>query len=197
MKKPIRFCLRTITPIHIGCDEVYKPMAFVINENERKLISFDPFAFLKTLSDHDKITFAEICKKGTAVSILEIYAFMSKQRSNVVGDAVDVCPGLVEHYQKTLKISPRDVRTIQQELNRFMISRTAFTPNDNRPYIPGSSTKGVPRTAYLNHCQQMKSIPAQRGAKAKDLERTLLDGGSFDTDPFRMLKVRISPQSVK
>jgi CRISPR-associated protein Csm5 len=189
MKEPMRFCLRTITPIHVGCDDVYEPMAFVINEEERKLISFDPFAFLKTLSDHDKRTFAEICKKGTAASILEIYAFMSKHRSYVDGDAVDVCPGLVEHYQKTLKISPRDVRTVQQELNKFTISRTAFTPNDNRPYIPGSSIKGALRTAYLNHCQQMKSIPAQRGAKAKDLELTLLDGGSFDTDPFRMLKV--------
>ncbi len=35
------YYLQTLSPLHIGCDEVYEPMTFVINEKEGTLTYFD------------------------------------------------------------------------------------------------------------------------------------------------------------
>lgn len=188
MNETIHCCLRSISPVHIGCDEVYEPMAFILDEKHSKLLTFDPLDFLRQLDTPARKVFAGICKKGTIESILEIYRFMREKRFQ--GNEVGVCPGFVEQYHKTLALSPRDSRKIQQELNNFSISRTAFIPNSNRPYIPGSSIKGALRTAYLNMQAAKKKEPTPRGRNAaRDLEKTLLDGGSFNTDPFRMLRI--------
>ena len=188
MNETIQCCLRIISPVHIGCDEVYEPMAFILNENNYRLVHFDPLDFLRQLDVPAKKIFTGICKKGTIESILEIYKFMREKRFQ--GDEVEVCPGFIEQYQKTLALSPRDSKKIQQELNNFTVSRTAFIPNSNRPYIPGSAIKGALRTAYLKTQATKKNEPTPRGKNAaRDLEKALLDGGSFDTDPFRMLKI--------
>ena len=54
------------------------------------------------------------------------------------------------------------------------------------PYIPGSSIKGALRTAYLGKLATDLGIKGRKD-RAKDLEVELL-GGSFKTDPFRMVK---------
>jgi len=92
--------------------------------------------------------------------------------------------------EKTLSIPLMDTKKIQQELNNFIIARTSFGLSDNRPYIPGSAIKGSIRTAYLNARAKVKEESRPRGkGSAKELEKTLLDGGEFSTDPFRMVKV--------
>ena len=106
------------------------------------------------------------------------------------GKEVRIPAGLKQQYVKTLSISLKDTIKIQQELNNFTISRTAFNPNTNLPYIPGSAIKGALRAAWLNRKQSEKKLPKLSDArKAKDLEKRLLDGGEFATDPFRMIKV--------
>ena len=188
MKGPVRFCLKIVSPVHIGCDETYEPMAFLVDEDSGKLVSFDPFEFVRNLARKDRDELTAICKKGTAASILEIYRFMRKRR--FPGSVVDLCPGFLDHYQETLAISPRDTKKLQKELNNFSIARTAANPNTGRPFIPGSSIKGALRTAYLNARAATARLgrPGGRNA-ARELEERLLDGGKFETDPFRMLKV--------
>lgn len=188
MKEIFKYRLRTVSPIHIGCDEVYEPMAFVLNENQRELVSFDPLEFFRELDARERACFIEICKKGSIESILELYKFMRGRRPP--GRMVQVCPGLVDHYQKTLGIPTKDSKRIQQELNNFTIARTAFNTNSNQPYVPGSAIKGAIRTAYLNRQAAAKRVARQKGSGAtKQLEKMLLDGGDFQTDPFRLLKV--------
>lgn len=188
MNKTMKCYIHTISPVHIGCDEVYEPMGFIIDQGRKKLISFDPLDFFKGLDDKGQQEFASICQKGTPESIIEIYNFMHGK--NVEGHAVNVCPGLIMHYKKNLSLSGKDKKYIQKEINNFSILRTAFNPNTNKPYIPGSSIKGAIRTAWMNHLAKNKHISTPRGKNAaKDLERNLLDGGNFETDPFRMLKV--------
>ncbi|OIP91924.1 MAG: type III-A CRISPR-associated RAMP protein Csm5 [Syntrophaceae bacterium CG2_30_58_14] len=197
MKDPNLFSIRVLSPVHIGCDEVYEPMSFVIDENAGRLISFDPQTFIRGLGEGDKRNFSEICRKGTLESLLELYKFMRGR--NVPGHAVNICPGLVDDYRRTLRLSVTDGRKIQQELNNFSIARTAFNLYTQLPYLPGSAIKGAFRTAYLDRQSQSRSGAAGRqvdggptrvsGREAKELEKTLLDGGSFETDPFRMLKI--------
>jgi CRISPR-associated protein Csm5 len=163
-------------------------MGFVVDEKANQLIAFNPLDFVKTLSVGDKQAFLEICRKGTISSILEVYLFMRRKRCN--GKVMEVCPGFIENYRKTLSIPLHDSRRIQQELSTFAIARTAFNPSDERPYIPGSAIKGALRTAYLNSCAAAQQISTPGGkSPARDLEAKLLDAYTIETDPFRLLKV--------
>jgi len=183
----ITLYLKTICPVHIGCDEDYEPTGFVIDEQSQELISFDPIDFIKSLDDVSRKKFSEICAKGTVESRLELMKFMSLKKCD--GARVKVSPEFVTHYKDKLKL-PSDRRRIQQELNSFTIGRTMFNPNTNQPYIPGSSIKGALRTAWLNEMQKKKNLPRETDPrKEKDLQKKLLDGGSFATDPFRMVKI--------
>ena len=49
MKQIFRCYLRTLAPVHIGSDEVYEPMGFVINENTKQMTVFEPVKFFSQL----------------------------------------------------------------------------------------------------------------------------------------------------
>jgi len=188
MKESFRCFLKIISPVHIGCDEVYEPMGFVLDEQSGRLIVFDPLSFIAMLGDEQRKNFSAICMKGTISSILEIYQFLKGRQA--AGRTINVCQGFLDQYQKTLSIPLQDTKKIQQELNNFIIARTSFGTSDNRPYIAGSAIKGSIRTAYLNAQAKVNNVPRPEGkGSAKELEKTLLDGGEFSTDPFRMVKV--------
>lgn len=184
--KQIHQCfIKTISPLHIGCDEVYEPMGFVVDENRNELTAFDPITFISQLDENDKKRFSDICSRGTLESILEIYKFLRRRKTN--GKTVQLCSGFVVHYNKTLSI---DKKRIKNELNEFSIYRTSFLSADDRPYIPGSSVKGSLRTAYLNRLGQSQHIPTPSGKyAASDLEKKLLSYVDIPDDPFRLVKV--------
>jgi len=188
MKESFKCFLKTLSPVHIGCDEVYEPMGFVMDEHAQQMVVFDPLSFISQMEDVDKQRFSEICSQGTVSSILEIYKFLKDRTAE--GRRIDVCQGFVDHYNETLAIPAKDKKRVQQELNRFTTERTSFFPSGHRPYIPGSAVKGALRTAYLNAMAKKKKVPTPQGRyAAKDLEKALLDGGEFDTDPFRLVKI--------
>lgn len=196
--------LENISPIHVGCDEVYEPTGFSVNEKEGYLVIFDPLVFIRNLSEADMEKFSAICKKGTIQSILEIYRFLNNRPAK--GRKVDVCNGFMDHYQQVLGLPSGRV---QNELNRFLIQRTSFCTSDQRPYIPGSAIKGALRTAYLNHLAQKAGDysgklkqPSKgggrgpRGQKEHEiLEQLLLNldvippKDRISKDPFRLVKV--------
>src|SRR3990172_8409203 len=184
MEKPLKVRLHIISPVHIGCDDVYEPTSFVIDEKKKKLIEFDPMNFIKSLSPQDKQEFNDICIEGNVSSIVKMYNFISSKQ--VKGREVEISNELIAHYKKVKSLSTSNERGIRQELNQFTISRTAYNPHNNLPYIPGSSIKGALRTAYLGKLATDLGIKGRKD-RAKDLEVELL-GGSFDTDPFRMVK---------
>ncbi len=187
MKSVYECYIRTLSPLHVGCDEVYEPMGFVVDEPARELIAFDPVEFISGLDSGEKKRFSGICAKGTVESILEIYKFLKGKPA--LGKRVQLCAGFVSHYNKTLGISTSDKRKIQQELSRFAISRTSFLSGDGRPYIPGSAVKGALRTAYLNRMASKNPMPTPRGKyAATDLEKKLLSYDDLSADPFRLVK---------
>lgn len=184
MEKPLKVRLHIMSPIHVGCDDVYEPTSFVIDEKKRKLIEFDTMDFIRNLSPRDKQEFTKICMEGNVSSIVKLYNFISNKK--LVGREIDVSGGLITHYNNVKKLSTNNESKIRQELNQFSISRTAYNPHNNLPYIPGSSIKGSLRTAYLSKLATDMGIKGRKD-RAKDLEVELL-GGSFRTDPFRMVK---------
>ena len=101
-----------------------------------------------------------------------------------------ICEGFISHYRQNIAMKPTD-KNVQQELNRFSISRTAFNGHDNRPYIPGSAIKGALRTSYLNYLAAGKVVNYDRRDRsaAQTLEKQLLQYDKLEKDPFRLLKV--------
>jgi CRISPR-associated protein Csm5 len=192
MTRSTRYRLLVLSPAHLGCDEVYEPTSFYLDESTGTLGPFDPLRFIDSLDPAGRMELEEICGKGTIVSILELYRFIRKRGNKELAlHGVAVCNGLVESYRQTMTLPINNPGKIQQELNNFTIHRTAFLPTSQRPYIPGSAVKGAFRTAYLNGRSRVKprvQTTRDKGA-ARGLERALLDGGSLDTDPFRLLKV--------
>ncbi len=204
--------LHVLSPIHIGCDDVYEPTHFVIDENKNILINFDPLNFIKSLSPLEKQKITEISMGGDIKSILKIYEFISKKLASIKGINVEISSALSKHYKKVLNLltSLKNDKNIdiENEINKFVINRTAFNPNNNLPYIPGSSLKGSFRTGYLNWIskngtnnnfstwkEEAANIAETDDKKAekfagqnKRLEEDIL-GGSFYSDPFSMIKI--------
>ena len=188
MKHTYPCFIKILSPLHIGCDEVYEPTGFLVDENKNELTSFDPITYISLMNENDKNRFSAICLKGTVGSILEIYKFLRRRSGD--GKRVQLCSGFIGHYSKTLSMSIHDKRKVQQELGSFAISRTSFLSGCERPYIPGSSIKGALRTAYLNQIERKESIPTPKGRDAAgDLEKKLLSYSSIESDPFRLVKV--------
>lgn len=204
-KETFRCVLTALSPVHIGCDEVYEPTGFAMDEEENRLVIFDPVRFISDLSHEDKSRFSELCMRGTIGSILDIYKFLRNHPAT--GRSVALCSGFREHYHQVLNLPQNRV---QQELNRFLIERTSFCSSDERPYVPGSAVKGALRTAFLNKMaregedlsgmlRNLRSQPGQRGGRGQRphrvMEERLLDlhnvnpKDRISKDPFRLVKV--------
>jgi CRISPR-associated protein Csm5 len=182
MEKPLKIKLHVLSPVHIGCDDVYEPTSFVIDEMKKTLIEFDPIDFITNLTPVQSNEFSKLC---TGEDLLSIFKFVKRvyKNGNPLRE-IDVSSGLVEHYKKVLAMSSFNKNAI---INQFTMNKTSYNPQTNQVYIPGTSVKGALRTAYLSYLASQKDIKGRK-EKAKDLEIELL-GGKFDTDPFRMVKV--------
>lgn len=206
MNKPLKVKLHVLSPIHIGCDDVYEPTSFIIDEKTKMLIEFDPLDFVIALNSKQREEFLKICSSGSLLGVIKFV----KQNYNpkIGGREVEIATGLLEHYKKVLNLPAYDKKTI---INQFTINKTAYNLQTNKPYIPGSSLKGAIRTAYLSYLSQKAGIKefwknsgllSKRDLEnpeyiykqirnkqvAKRLEQILLKG-EFYTDPFRMLKI--------
>jgi CRISPR-associated protein Csm5 len=182
MEKPLKIRLHVLSPVHIGCDDVYEPTSFVIDETKKTLIEFDPIDFITNLTPAQSNEFSKLC---TGEDLLSIFKFVKRvyKNGNPLRE-IDVSSGLVEHYKKVLAMSSFNKNAI---INQFTMNKTSYNPQTNQVYIPGTSVKGALRTAYLGYLASQRDIKGRK-EKAKDLEIELL-GGKFDTDPFRMVKV--------
>lgn len=175
--------LKILSPLHIGCGEVYEPTTFVVQHEAKQLICFNPLNFLASLSGEKRRSFARICKEGTVESLQKIYKFIDTHAQGMSGISVEVSENFISHHQKVLNL---EANPFKRELNSFLLARTAFNPVDGSIYLPGTSIKGSIRTAVLNWRNRQSHLPLQPNASA--LEESLL-GGTFAADPFSLLKV--------
>lgn len=191
MEKHLHVYLKIVCPVHIGCDDVYEPTEFFIDSKKKKLVTFEPIDFIKALSPDEKEKFSELCMQGELSAIPQLYLFIEEKASKsntLTVREIDIAAGLITNYARVKSlVKEKDEKKISQELNQFTIRRTAYNSHTNLPYIPGSSVKGSLRTAYLNRLAKSQGIKGWKG-KGKKLEEKLLQG-SFDTDPFRLVKV--------
>jgi CRISPR-associated protein Csm5 len=183
----LKIRLHVLSPIHIGCDDVYEPTSFVIDEQRKKLIEFDPIEFIKSLKPQE---IADFSKTASGDNLLAIFKIIKRfYKPEVRGKEVDVTDYLVNHYKKILSMGTFEKNSV---INQFTMNKTAYNLQNNSPYIPGSSLKGAMRTAYLNALAKVKRVSNFSG-KADNLESILLERSEgkdkMSSDPFRMVKV--------
>jgi len=208
-----RWKIKVLTPVHIGCGEVYEPFSFAIKDN--KLLVFDMEQLLSALDEKTRREFSNICLMGTSDAIVRMYRFVKRNvaerkdiiEKGIVKKTIDVTRALVEHYNSQIIGTNQPAqRSYQSRQNRpfnnssrvisqFQIYRTFFDPNSELPIIPGSSVKGAIRTAVLNARKNEVANKRPRDYQdrgrynAKKLENDILKYEKFQEDPFSLVRV--------
>lgn len=181
-----RITISTLSPIHVGCDEVYVPSNFVIKDNLLHQLDMAVIA--------DELDASERSALGSKQTVGAIQQFFKAKRDRfapLASHMVEVVEGIAREYEdkagKTTQQGPGGEVTY----NLFPIARTAYRAMDDAPYLPGSSLKGSIRTAWLdaiNHGEPLK----ESGKNANhEMQQRLLGykNGKFQDDPLRHLQV--------
>ena len=183
--------ISTLSPVHIGCDEVYEPSNFVIHDG--LLYGLDVSRLASELTESERQLLLRNSEDREPIGALQRFFKSKAARFAALSDhPVMVAPGIAREYEEKLGRAVQQGTGGSNTYNLFPIARTAFRPLDESPYIPGSSLKGSIRTAWLNHLirKQGNLLTAadQRDKnKARTLQERLLGyrAGKFEDDPFR------------
>ncbi len=205
--KPHRLRIKVLSPLHIGTGEVYEPTDFFVHpKGYLGVLDFDKF--IAHFSQKELTAFKVLCQKGELSALVKLYqlvdalaqTFLNQGLDDFVLRKVALSRGFLNHYN-SLKELLNNPRELQKKFNQFTIYRTAFSPNEKVPIIPGSAVKGAIRTAILNmrrtkakgrswhdYCQQ-RNPHSQPRCNSKRLENDILQFQKFHEDPFRLIKV--------
>jgi CRISPR-associated protein Csm5 len=183
--------LTPLTPIHIGCGEDFEPTNYVIDDG--KLYHFEPTRLSLTQSDR-KLLMQTVSKRGDD-AIRDLQRFFHDRRSQCQQAsrlAVPIAGGVAEQYETHVgQVAQREAGG-GRVINQLEIERTAHHLHTGVPYLPGSGLKGAIRTAWLNHLDKGPLLERDRrqrpSERSSDAEADLL-GGTFDSDPFRLVHV--------
>ena len=190
--------ISTLSPIHIGCGHDYEPTNYVIDEG--KLYAFEPSLLMAKLDQRARDELKKIVDQDN--SSLPVQRFFFRQAESIkeiATHSAPVAPTLAAFYaQRVGQVANRQGNN-QNVINKLEIARTAFDPLSALPMLPGSSIKGAIRTAILESIRistnqrflltdDEAKKTRESARKAKAMELSLL-GGSFNTDPLRLLKV--------
>lgn len=186
--------ISTLSPIHVGCDEVYEPSSFVIDGGLLHVL--DPADLAAALSDNERRQLATLADQREPIGALQRFFRDSAERfAEFARQQVAVAPELAREYAaKAGRPTQRDPNG-EATYNSFQFARTAFRPFDGTPYLPGSSLKGSVRTAWLNYLNADKPLSptekTDRRHASQSLEQRLLKyaAGKFQDDPFRQLAI--------
>ena len=182
--------ISTLSPVHIGCDEVYEPSNFVITCG--LLHTLDPADLAVELSEAERKQLVTLAEGREPIGPLQRFFRDNAVRfSGLTRHQVAVTEAIVSEYEKSAGRPTQRGAAGEATYNLFPIARTAYRPFDNAPYLPGSSLKGSIRTAWLNQCNGGKPLlgDEQRDKKggARRMQQRLLkySANKFEDDPFR------------
>ena len=63
-KQVYRCFIKTLSPVHIGCDEVYEPTGFTVDEGAYQLVVFNPLGFVMGIEEDERQNFLKFVQKG-------------------------------------------------------------------------------------------------------------------------------------
>lgn len=188
--RQISISISTLSPVHIGCDDVYEPSNFVIADGA--LHALDPADLADALTEAEQKQLAALAEQREPIGAIQRFFRDNAARFSVLSrHEVAVAPAIVSEYEKNAGKPTQRGAAGEATYNVFPIARTAYRPFDNAPYLPGSSLKGSIRTAWLNHLNNGNALTSdeKRDTKQKSnkMQQRLLNyvAGKFENDPFR------------
>jgi CRISPR-associated protein Csm5 len=187
----VPLALTPLTPIHIGCGEDFEPTNYVIDDG--KLYHFE--AAQLSLTENDRRILIQAVDKRGDDAIREVQRFFHDRRSQCLQSsrlAIPIAHGVAERYQARVGQVAQRERGGRTVINQLEIERTAHQLHTGVPYLPGSGLKGAIRTAWLNSLDKGPRPERDRGQRPSErsgeIEGTLM-GGTFESDPFRLVDV--------
>ncbi len=182
--------ISTLSPVHIGCDEVYEPSNFVIADG--LLHDLYPADLAADLSESERKQLGTLAERPEPIGALQRFFRDNATRfAGLARHQVAVAEAIVREYEKSAGKPTQRGASGEATYNLFPIARTAYRPFDNVPYLPGSSLKGSIRTAWLNHLNRGTALTASDKTDRKSAPRRLQEhllgysAGKFEDDPFR------------
>lgn len=182
--------LSTLSPIHIGCDEVFEPSNFVIHDGELHVL--DPISLMSALDDNEHRQLMKLSDSPEPIGALQqFFRSRAEKLARIAGHRIAVADAIAREYaDKAGRATQRDDQG-KATYNLFPIARTAYRPYDNTAYLPGSSLKGSVRTAWLNRLNDGRKLTPDEGRDKENAPRHLQEkllgyhSGNFENDPFR------------
>lgn len=165
--------LTPVTPVHIGCGEELPGYAYFLDDFWY-IYSID--RVLEQLPAAVRLRLVDVATHNVMAlaGALQAYPEAMKAAAEAIGG-----------YSEAARLAWETAREHQ-----FQALVQRFVHSQNRAYIPGSSLKGVLRTALLY--AYGKPFTAQKtGRDARDLEAETFayEARRLNTDPFRFLKI--------
>jgi CRISPR-associated protein Csm5 len=169
--------ISTLSPVHIGCGIDYEPTNYVMDGD-----CLYPFPWI------DEAAFAtEEQLRNLLVQAGSIQGLWNIFHSETHLNTMKSLAGRFLPMKSGLK-KQQDQR-IQKMQFPLIIERTAFDPISDLPILPGTGLKGAIRTALLEYFAQQKNFPGAANAFRNGQVQENLMGGSFASDPLRLLKI--------
>ena len=181
-----KLLISTLSPVHMGSGEDYEPTNYVLDDET--LIGFDTAGLASILTKKELEDLGKLVRQPGALLHIQSFIYGLRERiagiaSHTVTTAADVAKKYHDRIGKVAQIEAGGKKFI----NLLEINRTAFNPHNQQPLLPGSGLKGAIRTAVLN---ALTSGTLNNSTKMKPTEReTDILGGSFASDPMRLLKI--------
>ena len=168
--------LTPISPVHVGCGEVYEPTQFVVEDGI--LYAFDP-----TVVPLTSLLRSDLLRAAKTGELVDLASFFNKNAKLFIPASRAAFP-VDASISKNYRVMVND----KNGRGRNEIFRTAFVRRgeDDDPYIPGSSVKGAVHTALVDRIHQGKPV---RDSDSFNCDREVLGAESFSDSPMRFLKV--------
>lgn len=181
--------ISVLSPVHIGCGEDFEPTNYVIDD--KVLYHFNPSNAPLDEKDH-KALLGLVTTKPNTDTPSQVQKFFHARKDKFKSFAhtlIPVVDGVATQYDKRIGQTANREQNGKSVNNKLEIERAAYNPHSGDLLIPGSSLKGAMRTAVLNYINKGNLVAhGETDRTVATMQKRLLQG-SFETDPFRLLKV--------
>ncbi|MFH1581742.1 MAG: type III-A CRISPR-associated RAMP protein Csm5 [Pseudomonadota bacterium] len=167
----MRYKLKVLSPLHIGCGDKYSGLNFIIHD--RKMFCIDPDIFISEIGEHKVGRFVEWIESCTdAIDRIENQKRILKRKKdpaakNEIRKLNDLLRHQIQNFtlKKFIKENKMNLGQITGQALYFTIVQKGvyndteinpFIKQMNHPYIPGTEIKGAIRTAVL-YCSLLEN----------------------------------------
>lgn len=130
--------ISTLSPVHIGCDEVYEPSNFVIHDGQLHALNLADLGEALTQADRDELK-RRADQRDPIGALQQFFRNNAERFAGIAQHQVDVVEAIVREYEQKAGRAVQSGPNGNATYNVFPIARTAFNPIDNAPYLPGRS----------------------------------------------------------